>query len=229
MPRKTRRTSNTEPPQQQEIIIRTVKPKNEEQTNLIKVIHRNQLIFLTGLSGCGKSYVSAGLASEYLERNLIERVIISRPVVGSEYQFGTLPGEIADKLMPYLNPLIQELSYFINVKKYIAEEKIVILPVSFMRGYTFRDSFVLVDECSNLTYNQLKMILTRLGENTKMILNGDTEQSDLSNTNKRDFFRVIEKLKPVINNPDNKVAHVELKQSVRHPLIKTLLNHLEES
>ncbi len=148
-------------------------------------------------------------------------------IIGAE-DLGYLPGLISEKLNPYLAPLYTELSPFLNIKNAIAEEKLIILPVSYMRGITFKNAFVLVDEVQNLDYRQIKLILTRFGTESKLVMTGDTTQSDLAYKKVNDFSRVIDKLKVVADNPDNKVAIVELFKSVRHPLIEVLLSALEE-
>ena len=216
------------PPIEQPIerVIKEVRPKNAEQAELLKIIHNNNYIFLSGVAGGGKSYVSAGCAAWYLEKNIIEKIILSRPIVGAEKSFGALPGDLSCKIDPFMAPILQELSYFINVKKYLAEGKIEIIPVNFMRGYTFKNSFVIIDESENLTYSQLKLILTRIGEGTKVILNGDTDQSDLDYRHYKDFSVVIERIKKIAS-PTNGIATFHMKESVRNPLIKKILIALE--
>ena len=225
MPRRPKRQPV---PQQGEIQreFKCVQPINKEQNILIKTIHNNDIILLGGKAGSGKTHISVGMAAEYLERGLVDRIILSRPVVGAEKEFGILPGSLDEKISPFLTPMLSELAYFLPIKKYIAEEKIIILPVSFMRGYTFKNSFVIIDECENLTYKQLKLILTRFGENSKMILNGDITQSDLDHRAEKDFEIVIDKMKEIAY-PEDRIAIFELIKSVRHPLIEQMLRVLE--
>lgn len=206
--------------------IKTVKPANAEQARLMQVIINNDIIFLKGIAGGGKTYVSAGLGAEYLMRGVVDKIIISRPIISAEKDFGILPGSLDEKIEPYLGPVVQELSYFINVKKFVAEEKIVVIPVAFMRGLTFKNSFVIIDEAENLTYNQIKLILTRIGDNTKIILNGDVTQSDLDYRHYKDFDSVIDKMS-YLCGPENRIAIFEMLNSVRDPRIKKILAALE--
>ncbi len=225
MPRPRRKPPPAEQPIE-ELKFKTVHPLNKEQAKLIQIIHSNSYIFLPGVAGGGKTHISCGLGAEYLQRKLIDRLVISRPIVGSENGFGSLPGSYSEKLQPYVDPILFELSYFINVKKYIDLEKVVILPVNFMRGHTFRNSFIIIDECENLTYNQLKLILTRVGESSKIVLNGDTTQSDLDYRHYRDFEKVIDKMGKIAT-PENGIAIFHMTESVRNPMIKKILATLE--
>ncbi len=205
---------------------KTISPLNQEQADCIKQIHRNNIILIIGKAGSGKTAISSGIGAEYLQRNLVDRLILSRPCIGSE-DLGYLPGEMREKIDPYLQPLFTELGQFINVKTCIAQEKVSILPVSYMRGVTFKNSFVIIDEAQNMDYRQLKLVLTRYGENSKLVIMGDVTQSDLDNKQAVDFSRVIDKLRKVAAIPENKIAIVELTISVRHPIIKVILDALE--
>lgn len=206
---------------------KSVSPLNAEQAELMKLINRNDIVFLRGKAGSGKSAVCIGMAAEYLNRNLIDRIIISRPVIASE-DFGYLKGEIESKINPYVEVLFFELSKYINVKQAIAQNKLLVLPVAFMRSWTFNNAFVIVSEAENLTCHQFKLILTRLGKNSKMILEGDASQSDLDSKHNKDFDKVIKKMEEVARNPENRVAIFELQKSVRNPLIEVLLKAFEE-
>lgn len=227
MAAKKRRSSATE-----EIIhteaekYRSVSALNQEQKDLIKAIHQNDLVVISGLPGSGKSHICSGMAAEYLSRGLVDKIVLTRVCVGPE-NLGFLPGLLEDKIGPYLQPLLIELSNFLNVKQEISKGRIEILPIAYMRGRTLQNSFVILDEAENATTHQLKMFLTRIGENSKFVVNGDASQSDLDDRHKHDFANLIIKL-PTIATPENKIKIVELKQSVRHPLVQIILTIFEE-
>jgi phosphate starvation-inducible PhoH-like protein len=215
MSTRKRKTSSEPQTEKTSICART-----DEQKEYIKAIVQNDIVICCGKSGSGKTCVAAGIAVDWLKRGLVDRVIISRPCVGTE-DLGYLPGEFEEKIQPYLQPLFTELEQFINIKACIANGKIKVLPVSYMRGVTFKNSFVIVDEVQNLTESQLRMLLTRLGENSKLVLTGDTTQSDLEPKQQRDFQKVINKMLPIAT-PENKIAVVRLNTSVRHPLVELI-------
>lgn len=225
MPRRLKRQHAEKQPEEVRRSVKSVVGKNKEQDTLIKVIRDNDIILLSGKAGSGKTYISAGMAAEYLLKGLCEKIVLSRPVVCAEEKFGTLPGDSDEKISPFLTPMLGELSNFIDIKRAVAEQQIVVLPIAFMRGHTLKNSFVMVDESENLTYVQLKMVLTRYGEGSKLILNGDTTQSDLDHRTAKDFEKVIEKIKKIAF-PENRIAVFRLTKSVRHPHIETILNAL---
>jgi len=204
-----------------------VKPLNKEQSELIKCIHQNDLLLLKGKAGSGKTAVCCGMAGYYLNNNLVDKIIVSRPVVASE-DLGYLKGEIDQKINPYIEVLYYEFNKYFNVKKAIAEGKLIALPVAFMRSWTFNNSFVIVSEAENLTHHQFKLILTRFGLNTKLILEGDSTQSDLPSYSRNDFDLVISQMASLAKDPTNRVAIFELQQSVRNPIIEKILKVLAE-
>lgn len=195
---------------------------NDEQRELIKIIYKYNLILLYGVAGSGKSHISAGIAAQYLRNSLIDRIIISRPVIASE-EYGILPGDLDEKINPFLLPIFDLFGKFLNVKQAIAQHKILVLPVAFMRGWTFDKSIVIIDEAENLTEHQLKLILTRIGKDTKIILNGDVTQSDLDSKHKNDYAKVINKMNK-ISGEETGIATFELTRSVRNPLIEIILS-----
>lgn len=225
MPRKIRPKQPSVEPTLSETHYKTISPKNEEQAYCIKQIWRNDIIFIVGPAGCGKTAIASALAAEALHRGIVDKVILSRPCVGSE-DLGYLPGDQKEKIDPYLQPLFTELSPYINVKHAIAQNKIQVVPISYMRGITFKDSFVVVDEVQNMNFRQIKLVLTRYGTNSKLILMGDVTQSDLHSNECKDFSRVVERMQRVAAIPENRVCIVELTQSVRHYLVKVMLDAL---
>lgn len=234
MPAKKKRIASTQPhevtteePVSNEKTLRTVVSINDEQRELIKTIHRNDIIIITGCAGSGKTHISVGMAAEYLKRKLVDRIILSRPIVASE-NIGFLPGSSDEKHDPYLLPLYELLSQFIGLRQALNHKKIITIPVAFMRGHTFNNSFIIIDEAENLTEVQLKLILTRFGVGSKLILNGDITQSDLDDRHKNDFGKVIRKLRKIAGDI-NKIAIVDLQYSVRNPLIEVIIEALNEN
>lgn len=220
-----KRTIATEQPKEKQY--RTITPKNEEQAEFIECINYNLITIGIGKAGSGKTAVAAGVAADWLAKGFVEKIIISRPVVGAETDFGILPGELKDKIDPFLGPLYTELSQFMNVKKGIEDGTVLVLPVNYMRGCTFKNSFVIVDEVQNCDFNQIKMILTRYGEGTRLVLTGDFTQSDLGYYHKDDFYEVIKLLESGCGE-EERIEVYELLTSVRHPLVEVILNALEK-
>jgi len=222
MPRRPKRQPV---PDQEEIKkeFRGIKPLNSEQNDYIKTIMNSDIIFAEGVAGSGKTAIACAIGAEFLQRGLVDRLIISRPSVGTE-DVGYYPGNSQEKLFPYLMPLLTELNPFINVKTAIAQEKIMVIPINDMRGMTYKNSFVIIDEAENCSYRQLKMILTRFGNQSKLILTGDSEQSDLTGNAAYDFSLIIDRIRPLTLVPENKIAIVKLVKSVRHPIIERILS-----
>lgn len=217
--RRRKKDSSTEletPPTEK----RCISARTDEQREYIKAIIQNDIILCSGCPGSGKTCIASGIGVDFLKRGLVDKLIISRPCIGTE-DLGYLPGEFENKIDPFLQPLFTELEQFINVKQAIAQNKIKILPVSYMRGVTLKNAFIIIDEAENLNIRQLRMILTRYGEGSKLILNGDTKQSDLSIKESKDFQKTIDKLRSIAI-PENKIAIVDLKISVRHPIIEKI-------
>lgn len=157
-------------------------PRNEAQSRLQQLIETKRITFAIGPAGTGKTFVSTSIGCELLEAGLIERLVITRPMVGCEEEMGFLPGTEEEKYAPWLGPFLDVLEGKLGVKKvetYKKFGKIVARPLMQMRGSTFRDSFVILDEAQNTTEGQMKMFLTRVGQGTRVVINGDIEQNDL--------------------------------------------------
>lgn len=156
--------------------------KTENQKNYIRSIVENDITFCTGPSGTGKSFIVAGIASEHLQKDKIESIIVTRPLVCTGKDIGSLPGELGEKIKPYLQPMEENLKYFLGRDKfglYYNTKRIRFEPLETMRGSTFHNAYMILDEAQNCTFEQIKMFLTRMGENSKVIINGDTKQTDL--------------------------------------------------
>ena len=202
--------------------VKNIKAKSEGQAQLIEAIDRHNLIMALGPAGTGKTYLAVAKAVEALEAGKVGRIVLSRPAVEAGESLGFLPGDMEDKLAPYLRPLYDALSDRLSMKRVkalIAEGLIEIAPVGYMRGRTLNNAFVVIDEAQNCTYVQLKMLLTRLGWASTMVVTGDPHQSDLL-PGVSGLADICEKLEQV---PDIGVVRLGERDIVRHPLVATML------
>jgi phosphate starvation-inducible PhoH-like protein len=210
-----------------EPIFETIKPLNEEQAELIKLIHKNYITVCTGKAGSGKTCVACGVAVQYLLNQKIKKIILTRPMVAAE-DIGYRPGTGVEKIDPLIQPLFVELGKFCNVKALLKQNKIVVIPLADMRGINIEDSIILADECQNSDARLLKLLLTRLSDNSKIIMMGDTRQSDLRFYN-CDFSKVIEEiLRPISEEESGAIGIINLKTSVRHWLVELIADRFEE-
>ena len=205
--------------------LKTIKPKSPGQAELMAAIDAKNLVMALGPAGTGKTYIAIAKAVEALEAGKVGRIVLSRPAVEAGESIGYLPGDAEDKLAPYLRPLYDALSDRLSMKRVralIAEGAIEIAPVGFMRGRTLNNAFVVIDEAQNCTYVQLKMLLTRLGWHSTMVVTGDPNQSDLL-PELSGLGPVAERLETV-----GAIAVVRLadRDIVRHPLVADMLGVL---
>ena len=160
--------------------------KTENQKEYIRSIIENDVIFCSGPSGSGKSFIASGLASHHLHDGSVEQIIVTRPLVCTGKDIGSLPGELSEKIAPYLLPMRENLRYFLTQAYYglyFNEGRICYKPLEVMRGSTFHNAYMILDEAQNCTVEQIKMFITRMGENSKVIINGDINQTDLRGAN----------------------------------------------
>ena len=205
--------------------VKTIKAKSTGQQALIDAIDAKSLVLALGPAGTGKTYLAIAKAVEALEAGRVARIVLSRPAVEAGESIGFLPGEMEDKLAPYLRPLYDALSDRISMKRVralIAEGAIEIAPVGFMRGRTLNNAFVVIDEAQNCTYGQLKMLLTRLGWHSTMVVTGDPAQSDLL-TGLSGLADVADRFEAL---PNIAVVRLEERDIVRHPLVAEMLGVL---
>ena len=213
-------------PQRDQHYVKNVQAKSEGQAKLIEAIDHSPLVLALGPAGTGKTYLAIAKAVEYLRAGRVGRIVLCRPAVDAGENIGFLPGDMEEKLAPYLRPLydaLQDRMSAKQVKAMIAEGLIEIASVGFMRGRTLNNAFVVIDEAQNCTYVQLKMLQTRLGWNAKMVVTGDPAQSDLL-PEMSGLAPVAEKLDTLSEG----VGVVRLHQSdiVRHPLVGKMLDVL---
>ena len=204
---------------------KNIKPCSDNQRRLIEAIEQRNLVVAAGPAGTGKTYLAIAKAVEALEQQKVSRIILSRPAVEAGESLGFLPGTLEDKLAPYLRPLYDCLTERMGgkrLKALIAENIIEIAPVAYMRGRTLNNAFIVIDEAQNCTYGQLKMMLTRLGWKSTMIITGDPDQTDLL-PGISGLGQIADKLSTL---EDVAVIRLEERDIVRHPLVAAMLTVL---
>ena len=204
-----------------------LKPRTPHQKDYIRTIAENTITFCQGVAGSGKTHIAVGMALEYLVEEKIKKLVITRPVVESGERLGYLPGTAEEKLHPYLLPILDEVCHFIPMSQFQrlkSENRIEICPLGLMRGRSFHDSFIVADECQNASYDQLKMLLTRTGTNSKMVLTGDVSQSDLHYHMRGGFIGLIDALHGL---PGVGISLLDNSDIVRNPIIADILVRLE--
>jgi len=162
--------------------VKPLQAKTYNQKEYIRNIVENDIIFCSGPAGSGKSFIAAGIAAEHLHRGEIEKVIVTRPLICTGKDIGHLPGEMGEKIAPYLLPMKENLQYFLGQAYYglyANEGQIQYKPLEVMRGSTFHNSYMILDEAQNCTEDQIKMFVSRMGEGSKVLINGDIDQDDL--------------------------------------------------
>ena len=204
-----------------------LKPKTINQNEFIRTIAENTITFCQGVAGSGKTHIAVGMAIEYLLENKVNKIVITRPVVESGERLGFLPGTAEEKLHPYLLPILDEIVHFIPISQYVTlktQNKIEIVPLGLMRGRNFHNCFIVADECQNASYDQLKMLLTRIGNNSKMVLTGDISQSDLQKYLRGGFLQLISGLQDIEGIGISQLNNADI---IRNPIIGKILARLE--
>jgi len=210
-----------------EYIIKTPKksviPRSEKQKDYVRALRETDIIISAGPAGTGKTFLAVAVALTMLLEKKIERIILSRPAVEAGERLGFLPGDMREKVDPYLRPLydsLYDLLDFEKIQKKIEVGDIEIAPLAFMRGRTLKNSFAILDEAQNATDTQIKMFLTRIGENSKIVINGDPSQIDLPNKSLSGLYRskkLLGHLKEI------SVVDFDHKDVVRHPLVSKIV------
>jgi phosphate starvation-inducible protein PhoH and related proteins len=206
---------------------RTIYARSLNQDAYMRALERSELVFGIGPAGTGKTYLAVAHAAMLLERGMVERIVLSRPAVEAGERLGFLPGDMKEKVDPYLRPLYDALYDMMpadKVERAIAAEVIEIAPLAFMRGRTLAHAAVILDEAQNTTQMQMKMFLTRLGENARMIVTGDPSQIDLPPNTKSGL---IEALRILDGVPGIVTVRFEDTDVVRHPLVAEIVRAYE--
>ena len=210
-----------------EISIKTPKKKiwsrTNGQTKLIKEILNKKILFVIGPAGTGKTFIAVSHAVSMLTSGLVDKIVISRPAVEAGEKLGFLPGDLKEKIDPYLRPIYDSLDENLpkdKVMTLIENQKIEIAPIAYLRGRTLNNSYIILDEAQNTSPIQMKMFLTRLGENSKMVITGDITQIDLPFKNKSGLIDAIDNLKKI---KDISFVYLTEKDVVRHPLVQKIV------
>lgn len=206
-----------------------VKPKTDGQKGYIEAIFANDLTFCVGPAGTGKTYLAVAVAASLLKHAHAKRLILARPAVEAGERLGFLPGDLQAKVNPYLRPLfdaLHDMMDFEQVKRFMANDVIEVIPLAFMRGRTLNDSVIILDEAQNCTASQMLMFLTRLGNNSRMIVTGDPSQVDLPKNETSGLLDAMRRLRGIKG-----IALVELDRAdiVRHRLVQNIVNAYERA
>ena len=207
---------------------RAVRPRTDGQGRYVHAMQKNDVVFSIGPAGTGKTYLAVGMAVNMLRQGTIKRIVLVRPAVEAGEKLGFLPGDIAAKINPYLRPLIDALNDMMEpdqVKRYMENDIIEIVPLAYMRGRTLNNAVIILDEGQNATISQMKMFLTRMGNNSKIIVTGDMTQTDLPRTTKSGLVDAVHRLK---NIPRLAIVHLDETDIVRHVLVQAIVKAYEE-
>lgn len=202
--------------------------RTDGQEKYIDIAQSNDIVFSTGPAGTGKTFIAIAFAVAALENRIVDKIVLCRPAVEAGESLGFLPGDLKEKIDPYLTPLydaLSEILFFEKLKPLLSENIIEIIPLAYMRGRTLNNAFMILDEAQNATSVQMKMFLTRLGENSKMIINGDLSQVDLPSGTKSGLRESIK----ILDNIDD-IGFIEFgnKDVVRNPLVSKIVYNYEK-
>ena len=208
---------------------RSVISRSKKQKEYVKSLKNNQITMSLGPAGTGKTYLAVAVALSMLLEKKVERIILSRPAVEAGERLGFLPGDMKDKIDPYLRPLydsLYDLLDYDKIQRKIESGAIEIAPLAFMRGRTLKNSFAILDEAQNATRIQIKMFLTRIGENSKLVVNGDPSQIDLPNKNQSGLVEAQNILKGI---KEIAVINFDHQDVVRHPLVTKIVEAYQKN
>lgn len=206
-----------------------IKPKTPNQQKLVEAASKNDLVFAVGPAGTGKTYISVALAVKALKNKEVKKIIITRPAVEAGENLGFLPGDLKEKIDPYLRPIYDALDDMVPAEKlkFYQENRVIeIAPLAYMRGRTLHNAFILLDEAQNTTPMQIKMFMTRMGPNSKVIITGDRSQVDLPRNQKSGLIEALNILKDVKG-----IGFIELggKDVIRHKLVKDIIQAYDDA
>ena len=205
-----------------------IRAKTPGQHELVDIANKNDMVFAIGPAGTGKTYTAVAIAVRALKRKEVKRIIITRPAVEAGENLGFLPGDLKEKIDPYLRPIYDALDDMIpseKLRQYMENRTIEVAPLAFMRGRTLNHAFVILDEAQNATNTQLKMFLTRMGPNAKFIITGDLTQIDLPKKNQSGLLNAIHILKEI---PGIGIVELSIRDVIRHRLVKDIVTAYEK-
>tara|TARA_Y100001970_G_scaffold287384_1_gene411925 strand:+ start:2244 stop:3194 length:951 start_codon:yes stop_codon:yes gene_type:complete len=208
---------------------RKIVPRSENQKKYFKLLNSESIVFAIGPAGTGKTFLAVAKGVSYLQKGLVKKIILSRPAVEAGEKLGFLPGDLKDKVDPFLKPIydaLYQLMPYDQVEKKISAGIIEIAPIAFMRGRTLEDCYIILDEAQNTTKVQMKMFLTRIGKNSKMVVVGDKTQIDLVSKNDSGLLDSENKLKNIKD-----IGFIYLKENdvVRHEIVRKIINAYENN
>ncbi len=204
-----------------------IKPKTKTQLNYVNNIDNNTLTFGIGPAGTGKTFLAVAMAVKYYKEKRIKKIILTRPAIEAGENLGFLPGDLQDKVDPYLRPLYDALGFILGTENYqrMKEKEIIeVAPLAYMRGRTLDDAFIILDEAQNTSKDQMKMFLTRFGKNSKVVVNGDITQIDLHRGKQSGLSHATAILKNINDISITKFSH---KDVIRHKLVKKIIERYE--
>lgn len=208
---------------------KVIRPKNQSQLKYYKLLENNTIIFAMGAAGTGKTYLAVAYGVSMLKIKKVSKIIVTRPIVEAGENLGFLPGELKEKVDPYLTPIYDAFHDILGKEttdRYLEKGIIEIAPLAYMRGRTLSDAFVILDEAQNTTSTQMKMFLTRLGYNSKMVITGDESQIDLKSSIKSGIMVASELLKDI---EEIECIKFDSKDVVRHPLVSKIIHAYEKT
>ncbi len=230
MPNRRRQTKAQSYKEEKEIskvrVVNKLRPRTQNQANYIRTMVENDIIFCSGPPGAGKDFCSIGLACEYLINNKYKKIVITRPTIEVGSTLSALPGTVFEKVFPFMAPILDTLEFFLGkteLEHHMKFKTIEIVPLQYMRGLTFWNSFIVVDECQDATRTQLLAALTRLGSNSKMVLLGDEHQSDLPIHAQGAFSNCMIKLQNVNGIG---ISKLEVSDIQRSQIVKEIVERL---
>jgi len=208
---------------------RSVIPRSQKQKEYVRALKSNQIVMSLGPAGTGKTYLAVAVALTMLLEKKVQRIILSRPAVEAGERLGFLPGDMKEKIDPYLRPLydsLHDLFDYDKIQRKIESGEIEIAPLAFMRGRTLKNSFAILDEAQNATRTQIKMFLTRIGENSKLVVNGDPSQIDLPNKSQSGL---IESQKILHGIKEISIINFDHNDVIRHPLVTKIVKAYQKN
>ncbi|MDA1162712.1 MAG: PhoH family protein [Planctomycetota bacterium] len=208
---------------------RRVKPRTEGQARYVNAIRENDLVLCLGPAGCGKTYLAVAMALNALRTELVRKIVLVRPAVEAGEKLGFLPGDLLAKVNPYLRPLLDALADIVSfeqVKRYMENDIIEIVPLAYMRGRTLNDTFIILDEAQNTTSTQMQMFLTRMGENSRIVVTGDPTQVDLPN---HVTSGLIDAANRLLGIPGVEAVELSGQDIVRHRLVRDIVRAYDDS
>ncbi|MGC9070705.1 MAG: PhoH family protein [Elusimicrobiales bacterium] len=205
-----------------------IKPKTSNQKRYVKLMEENDIVIAIGPAGTGKTFIATAVALRFLKEKLVRKIVVTRPIVESGERLGFLPGDIDEKVNPYLKPVYDNFYNLLGPEKfqiYKEEQIIESLPLAYMRGRTLENAFIILDEAQNTTILQMKMFLTRMGLNSKIVITGDITQIDLKEKHTSGLLTLLKILK---NIKEIKIIHLNKTDIVRHPIVSKIVDAYEE-